>query len=295
MINPDLENRVAIVTGTNNPMGMGASIAKALAKQGVKVVLHYFRIDPEAYGLRLDELENATQYGPEYYYKNQTKSAEIIREEIEKEGGDAITFEADLSDSEMIPLLFDKAEKHFGLVDILVNNASYNKPDSFLPEYLLDKPKKDYGRFKVSTLTETSFDRHFDINTRAIALLITEYTNRYIHNKLNRGSIVNMSSLAAIGCKGLVSYSASKSALIAYSKAAAQELGRLGIRINVISPGPVQTGWISEQMSGEFSKKSALKRIGRPEDIARASVFLCSRQSNWITGQVLHVDGGYRE
>jgi len=104
-----------------------------------------------------------------------------------------------------------------------------------------------------------------------------------------------MSSLAAIGCKGLVSYSASKSALIAYSKAAAQELGRLGIRINVISPGPVQTGWISEQMSGEFSKKSALKRIGRPEDIARASVFLCSRQSNWITGQVLHVDGGYRE
>ena len=295
MIDPGLQNKVAIVTGTNNPMGIGAAITKALAKQGVKVVLHFYRIDPEIFGLRLDELENATAPGLELYYKNQTKSAEVISEEINKEGGQSIIFEADLSATEMIPILFDKAEKHFGPVDILINNASYDKPDSFLPESMLEKPDKDYGRFQMSTLTGRSFDRHFDINAKATALLTTEYTKRYVKNNLKSGCIVNMSSISATGCAGFATYSASKNAVVAYSKAAALELGQLGIRVNAISPGPVQTGWINEPLRKKFIKKSPLKRLGKPEDVARAAVFLCSQQSGWITGQVLKVDGGIKE
>jgi len=96
------------------------------------------------------------------------------------------------------------------------------------------------------------------------------------------------------GCPGEISYRASKYALESYSRSAAAELGPLGITVNIVSPGPVQTGYISPQMEQELVGDIPLRRVGQPTDIADAIAFLASDQARWATGQLLCVHGGHR-
>ena len=96
------------------------------------------------------------------------------------------------------------------------------------------------------------------------------------------------------GCPGEISYRASKYALESYSRSAAAELGKYGITVNVVSPGPIQTGYITPQVESAIIKEIPLKRVGKPEDIANAVLFFVSEQANWITGQLLFVHGGHR-
>jgi len=294
MIDTELKNKVAIITGTNNPMGIGAACARALAREEAKIVLHFHRIDPEANGLKYDEIENAVEPGLALYYKNQTLSAEILADEIIRDGGQVTIIEADLADERMISLLFDRTEETYGPADILINNAAYFKADTFLSGETLLNNGFVPGDFNLSTITGKSHDRHFEINSRATTLSMAEYAKRYMKHGLKEGCIVNISTDGASGSAGSVSYGASKNAMESYSRAAAHELAKYGIRINVIAPGPVQTGWISKELESGLTKQIPLKRIGRPEDIANAAVFLCSRQSEWITGQVICVGGGCR-
>ncbi|MGI5817845.1 MAG: SDR family oxidoreductase [Armatimonadota bacterium] len=108
------------------------------------------------------------------------------------------------------------------------------------------------------------------------------------------GRIVNISADCAWGCPGEVSYRASKYALESYSRSAAAELGPHGITVNVVSPGPVQSGYIPPEAEQALIPEIPLRRIGAPEDIANAGVFFASEQARWITGQVLFVHGGHR-
>jgi 3-oxoacyl-[acyl-carrier protein] reductase len=143
-------------------------------------------------------------------------------------------------------------------------------------------------------VSEDTFDRHFFTNTRAVVLLSAEFFKRYLKNSKKRGSIINISADCASGCPAEISYRASKYAIESYSRSAAAEMGPYGITVNVISPGPVQTGYITEELEKGLLKELPLRKIGRTEDIADAVLFFASDQAQWITGQVLFVHGGHR-
>lgn len=291
MGNKDFKNKVVIVTGANH--GIGESIAIAFARQGAKVLLNYYRFSAEAYGdIDKQTVSNATEYGRAYYCKMQTQTANHVLEKMQDFEGSSIAVEADLLDVETIPMLFDKAEKHLGPVDILVNNAAYCKCDTFIPQSELPDNPHFADDFPVTTITSSSHDGHFAVNSRAVSLMMAEYAKRYIKQKRKSGRIINISSDGAYSHPSAVSYGASKLAMESFSRAAATELGPYGITINVVSPGAVQTGWLVQDIVKDLEKTYPLRRIGKPEDIVNMVVFLASNDADWITGQVLHVGGG---
>ena len=137
-------------------------------------------------------------------------------------------------------------------------------------------------------------DRHFAINSRAPAILMAKFAQQIIERQTNWGRIINISADCAWGCPKEISYRASKYALESYSRSAASELGQYGITVNVVSPGPVQSGYITPEMEETLIPDIPLQRVGLPEDIANAVVFFASEQAGWITGQILFVHGGHR-
>jgi 3-oxoacyl-[acyl-carrier protein] reductase len=289
----DLNKKVVLVTGANH--GIGASIAQTFAEQGANVLINYYRFSAEAYGdITEQEAANATNPGRAYYCKMQTQTADPVLKSIQEIGGHAYAVEADLMDTENIPMLFDQAEKHFGSVDILVNNAAYGKCDTFIPQTELSKNPTFADDFPVATITSSSLDDHFAVNCRAVSLMMVEYAKRYIQRAGRSGRIINISSDGARSHPSAVSYGASKWAMESFSRAAATELGPYGITVNVVSPGAVQTGWLVEDIVKELEKTYPLRRIGKPEDIAKTILFLASNKADWITGQVVQVGGGNR-
>lgn len=276
MIDPLLKNKVALVTGANH--GIGAAIAKALANQGVKVFITYLRVSGNDKWRESD------------YAQNQTQTADEVVNEIRKNGGEAISLEADLTDVSVFKMLFDEAEKVFGPIEILVNNAAYCNPDTFEPQELFEQKTGATS----DTISLKQYEQHFAINTRAPALLIEEFTRRHVARKAIWGRVVNISTDWADCFPTEISYGASKAATEAYSRSAAVELGKYGITVNVIGPGPTQTGWMSKEVEESAVKGTPLRRIGLPEDIADVVVFLASEQARWVTGQRLFVGGGNR-
>ena len=294
MIDPGLKDKVALITGGNNPQGIGAAIARAFAAQGAAIFIHYFRQGIN-FPIGIQDKGNMNRPGLPFFFEQQKKTADEVVDSIRKKGGEADSWEADLGDPNMINELFDHAESTVGQVDILVNNAAEYLADTFLPEIVLKDagPLWEGGPMK-STITEKSHDRHFAVNSRAVALLMAEYAQRTIKGKKNWGRIINISADCAWGCPGEISYRASKYALESFSRSAAAELGPFGITVNVVSPGPIQTGYITSEGEKALIPEIPLKRVGKPEDIANAVVFFASGQAGWITGQLLFVHGGHR-
>lgn len=295
MIDPGLKDKVVVITGGNNPLGIGAATAKAFAACGSAVFIHYFRqtIEPAS--------DSSDDSGPdvpglELFYALQTQSADGVIRAIREQGGRAASWEADLAEPAVVPRLFDQAEEELGPVDVLVNNAADYQADTFLPERSLGHDGRSLwaeGPLK-STITAESHGRHFAVNARAAALMMAEFARRYVERQQRWGRIVNVSADCSWGSPGEVSYRASKYALESYSRSAAAELGPLGITVNIVSPGPVQTGYMAPQMEEELIGDIPLRRVGQPRDIADAIVFLASDQARWITGQLLCVHGGHR-
>ncbi len=293
MIDTGLENKVVLVTGANH--GIGAAVAVAFAEQGAKVFIHYLRLAPEEYGqISQDEVKKATVTGKAYYYKMLKQSADGVIKKIHDLGGACDSWEADLADPRNIPELFDRVEEKFGGVEILINNAAHDQCDTFLPDDELEKNPRFLGEYPMTTINADSLDIHFAVNTRAVALMIEEFARRHINRKANWGRIINISTDGANAHPSNVSYGASKYAIESYSRAAAVELGPYSITVNVISPGAVQTGWMTPEIEKTIASSYPLQRIGRPEDIANAVIFFSSEQANWITGQVMYVGGGNR-
>lgn len=277
MFDLGLKDRTAIVTGANH--GIGSEIAKSLADQGAKVFLTYFRQYPEEYGYRTEDVISATEPGMPLYHAERMKTAEHVVEAIRSAGGVAESWEADLGEVGNITELFDRAESAFGKVEILINNAAYWKSDCLLDESQL--------------ITEETHDRHFAINSRAVAITMSEFAKRQIKRQEKWGRIINISTDGASSFPGEISYGASKHALESYSRAAAIQFGPHGITVNIVSPGPVQTDYISPIFEQELIPQIPLRRIGKPEDIANAVIFFASELASWITGQLLYVGGGH--
>jgi 3-oxoacyl-[acyl-carrier protein] reductase len=290
MIDTALDGKVVVVTGANNPHGIGAAVSKAFAAQKAKVFLHYFRSDNSAHQGR----GSTSSPGEAFYYFQQVKSAEEVLKSIRDLGAQAHAWEADFSDVTAIWELFNQAEKALGPVAVLVNNAAYWEGDTFLPagadsanklnELWTDRPR---------TVSADSFNRIFNVNTRAPALLMAEFARRQIEPRAGWGRIVNVSTAGAYCFPSEISYGASKLALEGYTRSAAVELGRWGITVNAVSLGPVQTGWITPELEREILHTIPIGRIGTPEDVADVIVFLASEQARWVTGQKFYVGGGH--
>lgn len=292
MVDTGLADKVVLVTGCNNPFGIGAATARAFSVEKSRVYLHYFRWRGAGDLASISE-EQATP-GMSFYFAQQVRSADEIVREIRNQGGRAVCGEVDLTDASMIGWLFDEAEKELGPVDVLVNNAAYGIPDTFIPESELNADSRAVDGLPMSTITSESHDRHFAVNSRAVALMMAEYARRYLKRGAKSGRIINVSTDGASGFSTEVSYGASKHALESYSRAAAHELGGYGITVNVVSLGPIQTGWISPEMEKGIAKGTPLGRVGQPADVADVIVFLASEKARWLTGQLVYVGGGWR-
>jgi 3-oxoacyl-[acyl-carrier protein] reductase len=295
MLDSGLTDKVILVTGGNNPCGIGAAAARALAAQGAAVFIHYYRQPLSSAGPRGGTC-NTGRPGMQFFLEMQARAADEVVETIRGQGGRAESWECSLEDPRVIPQLFDRVERQFGPVEVLVNNAADYVADTFLPVEVL----KAHGKAlweqgpHTSTITRESHDRQFAVNARAPALMIAEFARRHVQANRRWGRIINISADCAGGCPGEIAYRASKYALESYSRSAAAELGPLGITVNVVSPGPVQTGYIPAELEAELIAEIPLRRVGRPEDIANAIVFLASEQAAWVTGQLLWVHGGHR-
>jgi len=285
MVDPKLRGEVVLVTGANH--GIGAATARAFAAQGAKVFMAYYRGPCRYSDEELARARVAGIGGELLYRAGQRQSADPLVKEIRSAGGEAAAHEADLRDVANIPVLFDRCEAELGPVDVLVNNHTHCAADTFDPA-----GAGDGGGTPLATAE--SIDAHLAVNTRAYALLMAEYVRRYLARKACAGRIIVVSTDAAPAYGGLVSYAASKHAIESYSRSAAAELGKYGITVNIVSPGPTQTGWIGPEQESGIVAKTPLGRIGLPEDVADAIVFLASEQARWLTGQLLYIGGGYR-
>lgn len=282
-----------LITGANH--GIGAATAKAFAAQGAKVFIHYLRVMPVSHGMSEAKTESIKEPGEARYSAQRRKSADEVVQAIRAQGGQAASWEADLGDPVNIEKLFDRAEEAFGPVEVLVNNAAPGEPDMFLPsdEELSNKLPELWTDRSIPTITAESHARSFAINSLAVALMMAEFARRHIERDATWGRIINISTDGASCFPSEISYGASKHALESYSQAGAVELGPYGTTVNVVSPGPVQTGYITPELEQTEIPRIPLRRVGQPEDVADVIVFLASEQARWVTEQLIYVGGGH--
>uniref|UniRef100_UPI000DE30D38 SDR family oxidoreductase n=1 Tax=Nonomuraea lactucae TaxID=2249762 RepID=UPI000DE30D38 len=194
-----------------------------------------------------------------------------ISRDLAARGAATAAIEADLADAEAPARVFDRAEHLLGPVTALV---------------MCHAESVDSGLLDT---TVESFDRHFAVNARATWLLIREYGRRFAVPP-GSGRII---ALTSDHTAGNLPYGASKGALDRITLAAAHELAHLGVSANVINPGPVDTGWMSDEARAGCVRRTPLGRLGTPQDTAHLVDFLCSPQGQWVNGQLLTSNGGF--
>lgn len=286
MIDPGLNGKVVLITGANH--GIGAATARAFASQGAQVAITYYR-EPAHYAeAELQQARAAGIGGERLYHAQQQQSAEPLVAEIRSRGGIAVARPADLADPAQIPVLFDWCAAELGPVDVLVNNHTHGVLETFDPALTTTMG------FPVALVSPAEIDRHFAVNARAVALLMAEYVRRHLAHGRRDGCIINISTDAAHAHVANVSYAASKHAIESYSRSAAAELGKYGIRVNIVAPGPIQTGYITPADEAEIAAGTPLGRVGQPADVADVILFLASAQAHWLTGQLIYAGGGWR-
>jgi 3-oxoacyl-[acyl-carrier protein] reductase len=209
-------------------------------------------------------------------YANSSEKAEEVIEEIKSLGVNAISIKADVSSEEDVNSLVKTIEKQLGKIDILVNNAGITKDNLLI-------------RMKTE-----DFEDVLDVNLKG-TFLCTKAVARAMMKK-KYGKIINITSVVGIiGNAGQANYSASKAGVIGFTKSMAKELGSRGIRVNAVAPGFIDTEMtrvLSEEIKEQMINSIPLNEFGNTQDIANLVVFLASRMSDYITGQVISVDGG---
>jgi 3-oxoacyl-[acyl-carrier protein] reductase len=249
-----LEGKVAIVTGASK--GLGAAIAKYFASEGASVVVNY---------------------------ASSKTDADRVVAEIAAKGGKAVPVKGNVGSREELAALFAEADKAYGKLDILVNNAGVYE---FLP---------------LEAITDAHFHRLFDVNVLGLIAATQEAAKRFGEKG---GSIINVSSIVSLSPQPSGSvYAATKGAVDALTVSMAKELAARKIRVNTIHPGLIptegvqvnlQNGSYAEQRMKKLKEVTPLGRLGTPEDVAHAAVYLASDESAFMTGEGIVLSGGYR-
>lgn len=209
-------------------------------------------------------------------YSGNKEAAEETVAIIQNAGGQASTYQCNVSEFNSVKEMINSIYKTHKKIDIIVNNAGITKDNLLL------------------AMKESEYDDVMNINMKGVFNICKHAVRYMLKNK--KGSIINISSISGItGNAGQVNYSASKAAIIGFSKSLAKEIGSKGIRVNVVAPGFIHsdmTDKLSEEIRDNMVKSIPLGRAGEPEDIADTVCFLASEQARYITGQVLEVNGG---
>jgi 3-oxoacyl-[acyl-carrier protein] reductase len=253
---PDLRGRAVVVTGAGRSRGIGAAICRAFADQGCNI---FFTTN--------------TSYDSQTYPDDPVKSgAGQLAEELRRRAVLASYIEADLAQPNCAEQILNGAQELFGAPSILVNNAAHFMRDGF------------------EKLDARALDTHYAVNVRGAALLSVEFARRF-SGKVG-GRIIYLTSGQDLSpMPGQLAYVASKGAITAFMRSFAQEVGRKGITVNAVDPGPTETGWMSEDLKASLIGQSVVGRLGRPDDAARMVVFLASAAAEWISGEVIHARG----
>lgn len=209
-------------------------------------------------------------------YNGSREKAEEVVQEIEAAGGTACAIQCDVSDFSACEAFFKEVTERYGRVDILVNNAGVTR------DGLLMK------------MSEEDFDKVVDTNLKGTFNCIRFVTRTMLRQK--SGHIINMSSVVGVaGNAGQANYAASKAGVIGLTKTAAKELASRGITVNAIAPGFIETDMtavLSDKIREVTAAQIPMGHFGAAEDVANLAAFLASDQAKYITGQVIHVDGG---
>lgn len=252
-----LRGRVALITGAGRRRGIGAAIAHALALKGADIFLTYWR-----------------PYDRTMPWGDADERPEDLVDDLRRTGVRVQALEVDLSAVEAPTYLLDVAEERLGPLSILVNNATYSTNDDF------------------RSLDAGTLDAHYALNIRAPALLSTQFAQRYAGGP--GGRIINLASGPSLGpMPGELSYATTKAAIEAFTRTLAVEVASKQITVNAVNPGPTDTGWIADEIRDGLLRRFPFGRIGAPQDAARLIAWLATDDAAWITGQVIHSEGGF--
>jgi NAD(P)-dependent dehydrogenase (short-subunit alcohol dehydrogenase family) len=249
----DLKNKIAVITGAGS--GIGAAIAIAMAQHGAKV----------------------------YIAERDEKSGREVAEKILAGGGVASFLHLDVSDEAGCRAAASQVKNERGTVDILVNNAGIGAVGNVL------------------TTKEDDLDRLWRVNVKGVMYMTQSFLPAMVERQ--SGSIVNIASIGGIvGVKDRFAYCATKFAVVGMTKCVAIDFAESKVRCNAICPGRVETPWVSQRISEypdpkkayeEMAATQALKRMGTPEEVAAAAVYLASDEAAFVTGSALILDGGW--
>lgn len=252
-----MNRRVALVTGVSRLAGIGRAICLELAKDGIDIFFTYW-----------------SDYDKQMPWSVDTNEPNIIQKEIRALNRKCEKLELDLSDAQSICKLMDEVEKKMGSVDILINNATYSTET------------------KINNLSATVLDKHYNINVRATTLLTVEFIKRF--NKSTGGRIINLTSGQSIGpMPDELAYAVTKGAAETLTTTLSQKIAAKGMTINAVNPGPNDTGWMDDELKQKLKERFPMKRLGTPQDSANLISFLVSEKAEWVTGQIIHSEGGF--
>lgn len=268
MIDYGLKDKVAIITGANNPQGIGAATALAFAREGAKIVLVYKRIN------RPFDPDKIDKNGVDRYYAANAGNADTVENKLKEIGADYLILERDISDEQSVKNIYETVIKKYGRVSVLVNNAAADDENGF---------------DTIEKITSQVIDDTFKVNVKGSLLMMREMIN----HRGDYGRIINLSTDAAQVFAGQIAYGSSKATLEALTRAIAMEVAPYGITVNCVAPGPTQTGWIDEEFEKVVIPLIPMGQLIQPQDIAETILFLASQQAKMLTGQVIKVSGGH--
>jgi len=253
-----MERKIALVSGVSRLMGIGRAICIELAKNNFDIFFSYW-----------------TPYDLERPWKIEANEPLMIQEEILRHGVRCQQLELDLSEKNSYTYLFDEVESKLGHPHVLINNATYSTSTN------------------IENITVEEFDKYYNVNIRATTLLTIEFIKRFKFKE--DGRIINLSSGQTLGpMPEEIAYAITKGAIETLTTTLSSEIASKGITINSVNPGPNDTGWMNEKMKEELQKQFPMNRIGTPQDTANLIGFLVSKKAEWITGQIMHSEGGFK-
>lgn len=253
-----MKGKIAIVTGTSRLKGIGRAICVELAKRGCDIFFTYWR-----------------KYDQQMPWGMEDNEPTLIQKELKNFGIRCEQLELDLTKDNSVVVLLDNVKQKLGHPSILINNATYSTSTT------------------IENINAQELDNHYNVNVKATTLLIAAFVKQFKFD--TGGRIINLTSGQSLGqMPAEMAYAMTKSAIEMLTYTLSSELAAKGITINAVNPGPNDTAWMSPRIKEELIGRFPMGRIGNPKDTANLIGYLTSKEAEWITGQIIHSEGGFK-